>query len=148
MMVMVTIMTANMHLHQHYEMARVLSNLFLPAGRGRAENGAVRARARWTVLAVAMLGVCLAATARHQDRDSNGAPKTSAAAPSPEARVDINHASAAELMTVPGMARPWAERIVRFRPYRSKQDLLDKGVVTSEVYDRIKDYVIAHRNRE
>lgn len=66
----------------------------------------------------------------------------------PEARVDINHASAAELMKVPGMTRTWAERIVRFRPYRSKQDLLDKGVVTSEVYDRIKDSVIAHRDKK
>ena len=49
-------------------------------------------------------------------------------------------------MKVPGMTRTWAARIVRFRPYRTKQDLLDRGVVTSEVYDRIKDYVIAHRD--
>jgi hypothetical protein len=46
------------------------------------------------------------------------------------------------------MTRSWAGRIVRFRPYHSKQDLLDKGVVTSEVYDRIKDYVIAHRDQQ
>ncbi len=95
-----------------------------------------------------MLGVCLAGTAQYQDRDSNGVPKTSATAPPPEARVDINHASAAELMKVPGLTRSWAERIVRFRPYRTKQDLLDRGVVTSEVYDRIKNYVIAHRGHE
>ena len=38
-------------------------------------------------------------------------------------------------------------RIVRFRPYRTKQDLLEHGVVTSQVYDRIKDYVIAHRDQ-
>jgi competence protein ComEA len=73
---------------------------------------------------------------------------TTREAPPPEARVDINHASTAELMKVPGMTWTWAERIVRFRPYRTKQDLLDKGVVSSEVYDRIKDYVIAHRNKE
>ncbi len=48
-------------------------------------------------------------------------------------------------MKVPGMTRTWAGRIVRFRPYRSKLDLIDRGVVTSRVYDRIKDYVIAHR---
>lgn len=51
-------------------------------------------------------------------------------------------------MKVPGMRRPWAQRIVRFRPYRSKQDLLDRGIVTSEVYDRIKDFVIAHREKQ
>jgi len=66
-------------------------------------------------------------------------------APAPEARVDINRATSEELLKVPGMTRTWAARIVRFRPYRSKQDLLDRGVVSREVYNRIKDYVIAHR---
>jgi len=62
-----------------------------------------------------------------------------------EQRVDINRASVEELLKVPGMTRTWAGRIVRFRPYRSKQDLVDKGIVSGEVYNRIKDYVIAHR---
>jgi hypothetical protein len=46
------------------------------------------------------------------------------------------------------MTRSWAGRIVRFRPYRTKQDLLEHGVVSGEVYDRIKDYVIAHRDAQ
>jgi DNA uptake protein ComE-like DNA-binding protein len=97
---------------------------------------------------VAMLGVCLAGTAQYQDRDSRGVPKTSATAPSPEARVDINRATVDELLKIPGMTRSWAGRIVRFRPYRTKQDLLEYGIVTSEVYDHIKDYVIAHREAQ
>jgi DNA uptake protein ComE-like DNA-binding protein len=92
--------------------------------------------------------VCLAGTAQNQDRDTPGAPKTSKTAPPPEARVDINHATVDDLLKVPGMTRSWAGRIVRFRPYRTKQDLLDKGVVDSEVYDRIKDYVIARRDKQ
>ena len=62
--------------------------------------------------------------------------------------MDINHATAEQLLKVPGMTRSWAERIVRFRPYHAKNDLLDRGVVTSQVYDRIKDYVIAHREKQ
>ncbi len=46
------------------------------------------------------------------------------------------------------MTRTWAARIVRFRPYRGKNELLDRGVVTSEVYGRIKDYVVAHRDEQ
>jgi hypothetical protein len=46
------------------------------------------------------------------------------------------------------MTRTWAQRIVRFRPYRTKIDLIDRGVVTSQVYDRIKDCVIAHREEQ
>ena len=68
--------------------------------------------------------------------------------PPPAARVDINHASVGELLKVPGMTPTWAGRIVRFRPYRTKQDLLDHGVLPSDVYDRIKDYVIAHRGEQ
>jgi DNA uptake protein ComE-like DNA-binding protein len=68
--------------------------------------------------------------------------------PPPEDRIDINRASVDELLKVHGMTPSWAGRIVRFRPYRTKQDLLDRGIVTSEVYDRIKDYVIAHRDKE
>jgi DNA uptake protein ComE-like DNA-binding protein len=58
--------------------------------------------------------------------------------------VDINHATLDELLTVPGMTKSWAGRIIRFRPYRSKQDLLDHGVVPSEVYDRIREFIVAH----
>jgi DNA uptake protein ComE-like DNA-binding protein len=66
----------------------------------------------------------------------------------PEQRVDINSATVDELVKIPGMTRTWAGRIVRFRPYHSKDDLLLRGVVTSQVYDRIKGYVIAHRERQ
>jgi DNA uptake protein ComE-like DNA-binding protein len=51
-----------------------------------------------------------------------------------------------QLLKVPGMTPSWAGRIIRFRPYRTKGDLLKHGVVTSQVYDRVKDYVIAHRD--
>ena len=92
--------------------------------------------------------MCLAGGAQYHDRDSGGASKTSATAPPPEQRVDINHASVDELLKVPGMTRSWAGRIVRFRPYRTKLDLYEHGVVNSQVYDRIKDYVIAHRDKQ
>jgi DNA uptake protein ComE-like DNA-binding protein len=112
---------------------------------GKAENGTMRTVWQWTGFATAILCVCLAAPAQNQDRDTSGVPATSATAPPPEMRIDINHATVAELLKVPGMTRSWAGRVVRFRPYRTKADLLENGVVPSEVYDRIKDYVIAHR---
>jgi hypothetical protein len=46
------------------------------------------------------------------------------------------------------MTPSWAGRIVRFRPYYTKLDLLERGVVTGEVYERIKDYIIAHRDKK
>jgi DNA uptake protein ComE-like DNA-binding protein len=108
----------------------------------------VHRKTRFAAWAVAALMICWGAQAQNQDRDRSGVPKTSSAAPPAEQRVDINHASSDELLKIPGLTQSWASRIVRFRPYRTKQDLLDKGVVNSAVYDRIKDFVIAHRDKQ
>ena len=126
----------------------MVSNVYLRRVKQQAENKAVQAKMQFAALVVTVLGVCLAGMAQYQDRDTRGVPKTSATAPRPEARIDINHASVEELLKAPGMTPSWAGRIVRFRPYRTKQDLLERGVVTSEVYDRIKDYVIAHQKAQ
>jgi DNA uptake protein ComE-like DNA-binding protein len=63
-----------------------------------------------------------------------------------ESRLDVNHATVDELLKLPGMKRTWALRILRFRPYRTKLDLLDEGVLPSEIYARIRDLIIAHRD--
>ena len=100
---------------------------------------------RWTAWAAVVLGLAMLHGARALPAPA--AAGSHATAPS-DARVDINHASIDELMKVPGMTRTWAARIVRFRPYRTKADLVDHGVVTSEVYGRIKDFIVAHRQKE
>jgi len=101
---------------------------------------------RWKAIGMAaVLGACLCGRAQYADRDYTRPFKTTAKAPAPEDRIDINHASVNELLKAPGMTRTWAERIVRFRPYRTKLDLLERGVVSSKIYDRIQDYVIAHQ---
>jgi DNA uptake protein ComE-like DNA-binding protein len=115
---------------------------------GKEENGCVRDLVRFAVLAFALLGVCQVGLAQYQDRDPNKTHTTSPTAPPQEARIDINHGTVDELMKIPGMTRSWAGRIVRFRPYWTKHDLLDDGVVPSQVYDRIKDYVIARRYKQ
>jgi DNA uptake protein ComE-like DNA-binding protein len=126
--------------------------VFLLPVRTQAENQCVPIMSRFAVVPVAVLAVFVASAAW----SAAGAPQTGAAQtaprpkaiPPPEARVDINHASVDELLKVPGMTASWAGRIVRFRPYRSKQDLVEHGVLPSDVYDRIKDYVIAHRGEQ
>jgi DNA uptake protein ComE-like DNA-binding protein len=99
-------------------------------------------------MAIAVLCVCLYGTAPCQEPPLYRTPRVAATTPTPEERTDINHASLDELLKVPGMTQSWAGRIVRFRPYHSKQDLVERGVVTSQVYSRIKDSVIAHRDKK
>ena len=112
---------------------------------GQAQNGVVRDYGRFLLLVAAL---CLPLARQAPARIVSPIAKTnSQPIPPPEARVDINHASLDELLKVPGMTASWAGRIVRFRPYRTKADLLERGVLPSDVYDRIKDYVIAHRDK-
>ncbi|SPE17385.1 putative Photosystem II 12 kDa extrinsic protein [Candidatus Sulfotelmatomonas gaucii] len=94
-----------------------------------------------------LAGQSSAAAAPLQSDSSRAAAKAKSIPP-PEERTDVNRASVAELLKIPGMTPSWAGRIVRFRPYRTKQDLLDRGVLPSDFYDRIKDYVIAHREKQ
>jgi competence protein ComEA len=63
-------------------------------------------------------------------------------------RVDLNHATLNDLLKVQGLTRTWAERIVRFRPYRTRLDLLQEGILPPDVYNRIKDAVIVHREKK
>ena len=104
------------------------------------------------VLFAALLILLLAVSLRAvpglaQSGAPQAAPK-SKPAPPPAARIDINHASMEELLKIPGMTPAWAGRIVRFRPYRTKRDLLDHGVLPDDVYDRIKDSIVAHRDEQ
>ena len=82
------------------------------------------------VLGAAFLGAAPIGSTQ-TDRDYS-APRSSERVP-PEQRVDVNHATLEELLKVPGMTRTWALRILRFRPYRTKQDLLDEGIVPGEM---------------
>lgn len=107
----------------------------------------MRTMMRCTVWAVAIACMSLPGIAQY-DQDSNGVPKTSRNAPPPEDRIDINHATEDQLMKVPGMTRSWAGRIIRFRPYRVKGDLMEMGVVPDYFFDRINDYVIARHEKQ
>jgi len=152
MMMVVAVMAEALHLYSRYGESPFgvkyfscrRSLLFLLPSGERAENGCMPARTRFAVAPIAILAIIVACCAASVAAAPQATAK-SKSTPSPESRVDINHASAVELAKVPGLMPSWAGRIVRFRPYRSKQDLVDRGVLPSDVYDRIKDYVIAHR---
>jgi len=146
MMVVMAVMAEGLHLE--IKLTEVGESVKWPlAGMSKqSENDSVRGSGRVAAWSFALLAVCLLLGAQTQDRDTRGLPKTSQTAPPPASRLDINHASVEELLKVPGLTRTWASRIVRFRPYRAKTDLLENGVVSDVVYNRIKDYVIAHRD--
>jgi len=104
-----------------------------------AQNGAVPKSLRLPMLAALLAALCLPAVLQ-----SHVMARTVAKS----APVDINTASLDELLKVPGMTRVWAAGIVRYRPYRTKLELEDHGIVSEEVYERIKNHVIAHHDEK
>ncbi|TSA13991.1 MAG: helix-hairpin-helix domain-containing protein [Comamonadaceae bacterium] len=57
--------------------------------------------------------------------------------------VDINSASKAELMKLPGVSDADAAKIIAGRPYLTKTRLVTKNIVSMEVYQSINKLVIA-----
>ena len=57
--------------------------------------------------------------------------------------VDINSATAAELDALPGIGKAYSERIIKNRPYRAKNELVDTTILPASVYAKIKDKIIA-----
>lgn len=55
--------------------------------------------------------------------------------------ININTASEGELDSLPGIGPVIASKIINGRPYSSINDLLDKKVVTSKVFEKIKDKI-------
>jgi DNA uptake protein ComE-like DNA-binding protein len=58
-------------------------------------------------------------------------------------KVDINSASKEDLMKVPGIGDATADKIVAGRPFKTKAELVSKGIVTKAAYAKIASHVIA-----
>ena len=59
--------------------------------------------------------------------------------------VDINSASAEELDKLPGVGPVRAQAIIAHRPYNGKDDLTNRKIIPANIYNGIKDKIIARQ---
>jgi competence protein ComEA len=78
------------------------------------------------------------------------APKAGAAGSTtkqmPKEKVDLNSASAEDLQKLPGIGEALSKKIVENRPYKRKDELVQKKVIPEPTYEKIKDHVIAKQS--
>ena len=87
-----------------------------------------------------------ATSAKDATKKAADAPSAKAEAPKSAELMDLNSASESELASLKGIGPVRAKAIVKGRPYKGKDELVQKKIVPQNVYNDIKDQVIAKQD--
>lgn len=99
------------------------------------------------LLAAMLIGLTPLAFAKDEKKPAAPAATPAAEKKTPEL-MDINSASEKDLATLKGIGDARAKAIVKGRPYKGKNELVDKKIIPENVYNDIKDLIIAHQKAE
>jgi competence protein ComEA len=98
------------------------------------------------LLAIVVMLLTLAGPAVAADKDAKAAVKTPMAAqkaPAAAEKLDLNTATEQQLSELPGIGEVRSKAIIKGRPYKAKDELVERKILTQSVYNKIKDQVIA-----
>ena len=61
--------------------------------------------------------------------------------------LDLNSATRAELIALPGIGEAYADKIIANRPFHDKGELVRKKIIPESTYEHITNLVIAKQNQ-
>jgi DNA uptake protein ComE-like DNA-binding protein len=93
------------------------------------------------VAAVALTGAACNRLAENSNRKANH--RTSNSSHSGGGLLDLNSASRAELVDLPGIGEAYADKIIANRPFHDKGELVRKKIIPESTYQQITNLVIA-----
>ena len=74
-------------------------------------------------------------------------PASAQKAPATAEKLDLNTATEKELSELAGIGEARAKAIVKGRPYKAKDELVERKIIPESVYKKIKDKVIAKQGK-
>jgi len=63
-------------------------------------------------------------------------------------QVDINTATEEQLKAIPGVGDIYSKKIIEGRPYAKKDQLKNKKIIPADLYEKIKDKIIAKKAKK